>query len=90
MKRKRSLWMIGALLLLSGCTPTFGPKIERKTTYINQYDSEGRPIVVGTIDENVKVKLRYRTESGDEFVEVKDIGGWDVSPPPLPDPQEKK
>ena len=82
-------------MLLSGCGPhiTLGPTTEIKTVKVKQYDSQGRPVIMGTVDKNVKVPVRYITKDGKEFVETLDIGGFNVSPPALPDPpkdEEKK
>jgi hypothetical protein len=73
------------LLLLSGCT--LGPKVERQTVFIRTYDANGRPVIVGTVAENKKVKMKYETQDGGSYTEYLDIGGWDVSPPPLPEPK---
>lgn len=77
-----------SLLLLSGCGPhiTIGPTTEIKTVKVKQYDSQGRPVIIGTVDENKSIRVRYQTRDGGEFVEKLDIGGFNVSPPALPDP----
>ena len=80
---------MSVLTLLASCMGcvTLGPKVEKKTVYVNKYDSQGRPIVIGTVDKNVRIPLRYITKDGGEYVEEIDIGGFDVSPKPLPKPE---
>lgn len=77
-----------ALLLLSvftGCSEiSLGPRTERQLITIRPYDAKGRPVVLGTVAKNVKVPVKYETEDGQTFTQDLDIGGYDVSPPPLP------
>lgn len=74
---------------LTGCGIAIGPQVERKTIRVRQYDSKGNPVKIGYIKEPCKVLVKYSTDSGDEFTEILDITGWDVSPPPLPIPTPK-
>jgi len=68
-------------LLLCGCSDLFRNKVERKPVFIDQYDKNGRPIKIGVVSKNVKVPVLYETESGEQFEEMLDIGGFQVSPP---------
>lgn len=87
MKKSNMVLCLLTLLSLNGCL-AIGPTTNYKTTFVNQYDSNGNPVKIGRVEENVKVKIRYETDSKDEYVQMLDIGGWSVSPPPLPTPLE--
>lgn len=54
------------------------------------YDDNGNPVKIGKVKKNVKVEIDYITDSGKRFTAKLDIGGWDVSPPPLPTNAEAK
>lgn len=83
---------MSALLLLSvftGCGEiTIGPRTEKDLITLRPYDAQGRPVILGTVAKNVKVPVRYETADGKVFTQDLDIGGYDVSPPPLPKPPE--
>lgn len=78
------------LLLLCGCD-SFRNKVERKTIRVERHDSTGKPIKIGFIasDKPVKVPVKYETEDGQYNVEIMDVNGYDVSPPPLPQETKK-
>ena len=71
-------------LFLVGCD-SFRNKVEKQTIRVERRDSAGRPIKIGFIasDKPVKVPVKYETEDGQFNVEVVDVNGFDVSPPPL-------
>lgn len=87
-KFKASHCLMLLALPLAGCV-TLGPKIETKTVYVKQYDKTGAPLVIGTVDQNVKVRVRYVTAGGSEYTDTLDIGGFNVSPPELPEEAKK-
>lgn len=86
--------MMLSLLLLSSCTAikmpdiNLGPKTESDVIYTSKYDPQGRPVKIGVVKKNVVVPIDYITDNGKRFTANLDIGGWDVSPPPLPTPLE--
>lgn len=68
--------------MLNGCVQ-IGQKTERVTTFVDKYDSEGRPVNIGRVDKNVKVPITYYTDNNVQYTQDLDIGGWNVSPPAL-------
>lgn len=80
-----TLVLLTNTLPLSGCV-TLGPKVEKKTVYVSKYTESGVPIKIGTVDKNVKVPLRFIAANGEEYTEAVNIGGFNVSPPALPEP----
>lgn len=79
MRSRVRLFLIPTLLLLSGCT--IGPKVKDRTVYVNKNDSQGRPVKVGRVAQNAKVKVELETEKGETVEDTIDIGGWGLVPP---------
>jgi hypothetical protein len=78
------------LLAITGCD-SFRNKVEKQTIRVERRDSSGKPIKIGFVasDKPVKVPVKYETEDGQYNVEIVDINGYDVSPPPLPQETKK-
>lgn len=93
MRSLRSLQTLLTLLsltLLVGCGEvTIGPRTSNEVVFVDKYDPvTGVPIKIGVVKKNVKVPIKYETDDKRQFEGVLDIGGWSVSPPPLPTPLE--
>lgn len=74
------------VLPLSGCGGiTLGPTVEREAVVVHRYDDKGRPLKVGQVIENKRLKCKYVTVDGKEFVGPLDVGGMDFYPPELPE-----
>ena len=84
-----SLFLILILLTLSGCefAPRLGPQETIRTVYVNQNDSQGRPVQVARISENKRVKVELITVRGEIVEDEIDLGGWSVIPPKENAPQ---
>lgn len=80
MKFMASLLLILSVLTLPGCV-TIGPKVEKRTVYVRTTDSQGRPLKIGVVAQQAKVKADLTTKSGDIVTEEVDIGGWSITPP---------
>lgn len=81
MRSKVLALLMTSMLPLCGCSDLFRNKVERKPVFIDKYDANGRPIKIGVVSKNAKVPVLYETESGEQFEEQLDIGGFQVSPP---------